>query len=186
MEESIKTDIQNSIETKQKMLNQTSIIADVANKIITALKNKNWIYTCGNGGSTCDAMHFAEELVARYEHNRVALPAKALTDSSTVTCTANDFGYTDIFSRQVEAYGRQGDILVAISTSGNSDNILKAVEAAKKLGMITIGMAGKDGGKLKDACDRCIIVPSEETARIQEGHITIFHAICKLIDREFE
>jgi len=154
------------------------------NVILNAYKNNKRVYTCGNGGSACDAMHFAEELVARYEKNRPALPAQALVDAGTVTCCGNDFGYDSIFSRQIEAYGKEGDVLVAISTSGNSVNVLNAVTEAKKKGMKVIGFTGKDGGKLKDVSDVSLIVPSNNTARIQESHITIIHILCEQLEKE--
>jgi len=185
----MKEDIQNmlleSAETKKIVADTlTKEIEDVTEILIQAFRNKHRLYTCGNGGSTCDAMHFAEELVARYSMERPGLPAQALTDASTITCWGNDYNFETIFSRQVQAYGRKGDVLVGISTSGNSQNIIKAVEEAKKIGIVTIGLLGKGGGRLKDICDISIIVPSNNTARIQEAHIAIIHVICDILERE--
>lgn len=183
MKERIKEMIQESIETKKRLIeNNLDDIEKAVSLIIDCYKNGKRIYTCGNGGSTCDAMHFAEEMVARYKRNRPALPAQALIDSGTVTCVGNDFGYDYIFARQVEAYAKEGDILLAISTSGNSPNILNAIEEAKKKNMKIIGFTGKDGGKMKDNCDLCIVVPSNETERIQESHITMIHCIIEMTE----
>ncbi len=142
------------------------------------------IFTCGNGGSTCDAMHFAEELVARYKRERPGFKAMHLMDPGTITCWANDYTFETAFARQAETFCSPSDVLFGLSTSGNSKNILNAVRTAKEKGTFTIGLAGKDGGALKDACDLCIIVPSNETDRIQESHITIIHILCELIERE--
>lgn len=184
MKDRIREIIEESIETKKKVIE--NIIPDIekmAQMIISCYKNGNRIYLCGNGGSACDAMHFAEELVARYEMERPGLPAHALTDSSAITCWANDYSFDTVFERKVSTYGKKGDILVAISTSGNSTNIINAVNKAKEIGMDVIGLSGKDGGKIKDICDLTLIVPSESTARIQESHITIIHIVCELIEK---
>ncbi len=141
------------------------------------------ILICGNGGSAADSQHFAAEIVGRFEKERKGFPAIALTtDTSALTAIGNDYGFDQIFSRQVEALGEKGDILIGISTSGNSENIIKAVEKAKKLKMFTIGFLGKDGGKLKDIVDKAFIVKHNNTARIQEVHLTLEHTICKIID----
>jgi D-sedoheptulose 7-phosphate isomerase len=142
------------------------------------------IMFCGNGGSAGDAQHLAAELVGRLVRDRRALPGLALsTDSSALTCIANDFGYDEIFARQVEGLGHTGDVLVAISTSGNSSNVLRAVETAKRIGVYTIGFLGRDGGKLGPIVDTPIIVASNETARIQEAHIFLGHAMCARIEQ---
>ena len=182
MKEKIIERISESIAAKELLKQKAGDIEKAASMIIDAYKNKKRLYTCGNGGSTCDAMHFAEELVARFKMERPGLPAQSLSDSSTITCWANDYDFSTVFSRQIEAYGAEGDILIAISTSGNSENILKAAEAAKNKGMKVIGLSGKDGGKLNDACDLNLVVPSNETARIQESHITIIHILCELVE----
>lgn len=141
------------------------------------------ILVCGNGGSAADAQHFAAELSGRYVKERRALAGIALTtDTSALTAIGNDYGFDQVFSRQVEALGRPGDLLVGISTSGNSPNVLRAVESAQSLGMKTLGLLGRDGGKLKAACDDCLVVPSPVTARIQETHLMIYHFWCELLD----
>ena len=143
----------------------------------------NKVLLCGNGGSAADAQHIAAELVGRYEQPRRAWPAIALTtDTSALTALSNDFGYDEVFARQVQALARKDDLLIAISTSGRSPNIIRAVEKAKELGCKTIALSGGDGGPLALLCDHALIVPSERTARVQEAHITIGHLWCELID----
>ncbi len=142
------------------------------------------LMSCGNGGSMCDAMHFAEEWTGRFRQNRAALPALAFSDPSQLTCIANDFGYDEVFARSVEAYGREGDLLLAISTSGNSPNVLKAVEMAKRKGVQTVGLLGKGGGKLLSQVDIPIVVPLAETSdRIQEIHIKVIHITIESVER---
>jgi len=143
----------------------------------------NKILICGNGGSLCDAMHFAEEFTGRFRNNRKPLPVIALTDSSHITCTANDYGFDEIFSRGVEAYGKKNDLLVVLSTSGNSVNILKAVQKAKELDLISLALLGKDGGKLKNICDFEFIIPGNTSDRIQEIHMIILHIIIENVER---
>lgn len=140
----------------------------------------------GNGGSAADAMHFAEELIVRFKKNRRALAAVALCDPTVVSCAANDFGYDEIFARQVEGLGKPGDMLVAMSTSGNSANLLRAVEVAKGLGMQTVAMTGKDGGKLRGRCDIELLVPSAITHHVQEVHKFIYHALCQWVDTQVD
>ena len=160
-------------------------IMEVAKRILAAYRKGNKVLLFGNGGSACDASHLAAELVNRYKKDREGLPAIALaTDMAVVTSISNDYDYTDLFSRQISALGGKGDIAIAISTSGNSPNVLKAVEVAKQKGLITIGFAGKDGGKLAGLVDYAFIVPSNNTARIQEAHITLGHLLCELIEDE--
>lgn len=149
-----------------------------------AIRNGGKIISCGNGGSMCDAMHFAEELSGRYRDNRRALPAVSISDPSHISCVGNDYGYEYVFSRYVEALGRPGDVLLAISTSGNSGNVIRAAEAAKTLGMTVIGLTGKDGGKLAPLCDVEIRVPWNGYAdRIQEIHIKVIHTFIDTIER---
>ena len=153
---------------------------------IQALHQGGKILFCGNGGSAADAQHLAAELVVRYRVNRKALAAVALTtDTSILTACGNDFSYDDIFARQVEALARPGDVLVGISTSGRSPNVLKAVRAAKDLGVFTVGFTGGEGGDMAALCDAALIVPSKVTARIQEMHILIGHALCDLVEQAF-
>ena len=157
--------------------------ADMAER----LKRGCRILVCGNGGSAADAQHFAAELSGRYVKERRALAGIALTvDSSALTAIGNDYGFDRVFSRQVEALGRPGDLLVGISTSGNSPNVIRAVESAKELGMRTLGLLGRDGGQLKGLVDDALVVPSQVTARIQEIHMMTYHFWCEAIDTQFD
>lgn len=158
-------------------------IAKAANAILNSLQMGGKLLTCGNGGSAADALHLAEELVGRYKMERRPLPAVCLNaDVTALTCIGNDYGYQKIFSRQVEALGKRNDILVGFSTSGNSQNVLEAFYQAHKLGMVTVFLGGKDGGKTKGLCSHEIIVPSNTTARIQEIHTLILHQWLEAID----
>ena len=160
-------------------------IASFSRTIASALANGSTVFWCGNGGSAADSQHLAAELVGRFKKDRRPLRSVALTtDTSVLTCVANDYSYEDIFARQVEALSRPGDVLVGISTSGQSENILRAVKMARSLGLQTIGLLGKDGGVAKDLVDQAIVIPSESTARIQESHILIGHILCDLIEQE--
>lgn len=151
--------------------------------LIEALHNKRKILLCGNGGSAADAQHLAGELVGRFLKERRPLPAVALNaNTSVLTALGNDYGFKEVFARQVAALGQPGDVLVAISTSGDSSNVLRAAEAARAKDMKVIGLTGADGGKLKDLCDLCLCVPSTSTPRIQEMHILIGHIICELVE----
>jgi len=165
---------------------QAAEVEAAADRLIHALRQGGKILFCGNGGSAADSQHLAAELTGRYLKNRPALAAVALTvDSSALTAIGNDFGFETIFSRQVQALGRPGDALLALSTSGNSPNVVAAVQAARALGMITVGLTGAGGGALGDLCDLCIRVPSRDTPRIQEMHIAVGHMICELIEDAF-
>ncbi len=147
------------------------------------LKNGNKVLICGNGGSAADSQHFAAEIVGRFEEERKAYPAIALTtDTSALTAIGNDYGFEKVFSRQVEGLGQKGDILIGISTSGNSPNVIEAVKVAKEMGIFTVGFLGKDGGILKDLVDKSFIVFHKSTARIQEVHLVLEHSLCKIID----
>jgi D-sedoheptulose 7-phosphate isomerase len=149
------------------------------------LENGGLLLSCGNGGSMCDAMHFAEEWTGRFRKDRAALPAIAFSDPSQLTCIANDFGYDEVFARSVEAYGKKGDLLVALSTSGDSPNVLRAIETAKKKGITTVGLLGKGGGKARALVDVPIIVPLATTSdRIQEIHIKVLHIVIEAVERE--
>jgi len=151
-----------------------------------SLKKDGKVIICGNGGSAADAQHIAAELSGRFKKDRIALAGIAITtDTSAITAIGNDYGFEYIFSRQVEAIGKKEDVLIAISTSGNSKNVIKAIESAREIGMKVITLIGKDGGKMKDLGDINIIVPSNNTPRIQEMHIMIGHMICAFIDSEF-
>lgn len=155
----------------------------VAKELADVFTKGNKVLICGNGGSNCDALHFAEEFTGRFRGDRKALPAIAISDSSHITCVGNDYGFDYIFSRGVEAYGKEGDMFFGISTSGNSPNVIKAVEAAKKLGMKTCVLLGKDGGKLKEMCDYEFIIPGKTSDRIQEIHMMILHIIIEGVER---
>ena len=175
-----------SIHTKTLVRDQLAgDIEKAARILIDALSRGNKMLVCGNGGSAADAQHFAAELMVRFEAERNPLPAVALhCDSSNVTACGNDYGYDFVFERAVHGLGKPGDVLVAISTSGNSPNVMRAVDKANELGLKVIGLLGKDGGKMKQQkMDVALIVPSTSTARIQESHITIIHTLCKLIDQ---
>jgi D-sedoheptulose 7-phosphate isomerase len=183
----IKNLINSSIEAKKKMLEDVQIeyIYNVVNKIVEAYKNKKKIIICGNGGSASDALHFSAEMVVRFEKNRTALAAITLNENvSSLTAIGNDFGYDYSFSRQIEAFAQEGDVFVAISTSGNSKNVINALESAKKLGIFTIGMTNSNGGKIKNMCDLCYCAPSRVTARAQECHILLIHIIAKLVEEK--
>jgi D-sedoheptulose 7-phosphate isomerase len=158
-------------------------IVQVATLIANAFRNGNKVLLFGNGGSSTDAAHIAAEFVGRYQRERMPLPAIALaTDIAAITCIANDYGYEELFARQVRAHGRQGDVAIGISTSGNSPNVLKGVEAARDSGLITIAWTGANGGKLAGLVDYPFIVPSTVTSRIQESHITLGHVLCELVE----
>lgn len=153
--------------------------------LVQSIVNGGTLFWCGNGGSASDSQHLAAELVGRFRKNRRPLRSIALTtDTSILTCIANDFGYDDIFSRQVEALGRPGDVLIGISTSGNSENVLRAFKSAKEVGMTTVALLGKGGGPAKDMVDHALTIPSDTTARIQESHILIGHIFCEIIEQE--
>ena len=158
-------------------------VKDAGDLLVKMFKEGGKVFSCGNGGSLCDAMHFAEELTGRFRADRSALPALAITDSSHLTCVANDMGYDMVFSRYIEAFGKSGDVLLAISTSGNSTNILNAIDVAHEKGITVIGLLGKGGGKMKDCCDIAIEVPwNGYSDRIQEVHIKIIHILIEYIE----
>jgi len=184
VEEIVKNALNESLKVKEDFINNN--IADiilVAEKIVLAFTNDRKLMLCGNGGSAADAQHIAAEFINRFELERPPLPAIALTtDTSIITSIGNDYSFNDIFSKQVKAIGVEDDILLAISTSGNSPNILSAAKAARDLGIYVVGLIGHDGGKLKDIADICLVVNSNSTARIQESHILAGHIICRLVD----
>jgi len=161
-------------------------IEECADLIFETFQKGGKVLICGNGGSAADAQHLAAEFVGRYETERIGLPSIALTtDTSALTALANDYGFERIFARQVEALAQKNDLLIAISTSGNSPNVISAVMSARKIGCKILGMTGAKGKKLASLCDKCILVPSDRTARIQEAHITIAHIWCEIIDRKY-
>jgi D-sedoheptulose 7-phosphate isomerase len=182
----IRSLIQASIDTKQLVLKDEALLASiqqVADACVEAFRNDKKVLFCGNGGSAADAQHISAELSGRFYTDREPLYSEALhVNSSYMTAVANDYSYDVVYSRMVKACGRKGDVLVGITTSGNSKNILQAMEAAKAQGMITVGMTGASGGKMNDVCDFMLKVPSSDTPRIQESHILIGHIICQLIE----
>ncbi len=184
--EIVESNLRASIATKQSLLGKrVQEISDAAEKLVATLEAGHRVYLVGNGGSAADAQHIACEMEGRYlVGDRIALPVQALTtNTSTLTAIGNDYDFDTIFSRQVEAYVRQGDVLIAISTSGNSANILKAAEEARRIGAWVLGMTGETGGKLETLCDLCIRVPDRDTPRIQECHILIGHTLCDAMEQ---
>jgi D-sedoheptulose 7-phosphate isomerase len=160
-----------------------SIIEEGGNLLLNALRQGSKVLTCGNGGSAADALHLAEELLGRYNRHRQSLPAICLcADASIITCISNDFGYHSVFERQLGAYAQSGDVLIGFSTSGNSENVVRAFRKANELGLVTLFLGGKDGGILKQLATRAIIIPSENTARIQEMHTFVLHSWLEHID----
>ena len=183
----IRASFEEAAQTLRAFLDQAQGLAGVnafADAAAATLSRGGLLMSCGNGGSMCDAMHFAEEWTGRFRGNGKALPAVAFGDPSQLTCIANDFGFDEVFARQVEALGKPGDLLVAISTSGNSPNILRACEAAKARGVRTVGLLGKGGGQLLDKVDIAIVVPLATTSdRIQEVHIKVLHIVIEAVER---
>jgi D-sedoheptulose 7-phosphate isomerase len=181
--------LRESIEVKQAILANDELIELVHETAHACIRSLEWggkVILFGNGGSAADAQHIAAELVGRYLQNRRALAAIALTtNTSNLTAIGNDYSYEEVFSRQIEAIGNKGDIAIGISTSGNSKNVIRAVIAAKKRGITTVGMTGGNGGELRHETDLCICVPSEHTPRIQEAHILLGHTLCEIIEEHF-
>jgi D-sedoheptulose 7-phosphate isomerase len=188
MLDKIKAQIEASITTKKQILDDAAllvVITEVTHKVIEAYKHNKKTLLAGNGGSAADAQHIAGELVARFYFDRPGLPSIALTtDSSIITAIGNDYGYEYLFARQVQALGNEGDVFFGLSTSGNSPNVLKALDVCKEKGILSIGLTGMTGGQMADKCDICIKVPSNDTPRIQESHILIGHIICCLVEQE--
>lgn len=184
MEKIVKRNYKESIETKEAFFKQnTPLIINAARLIADAFKNHNKLLICGNGGSAGDAQHIAGEFVNRFMIERPPLPAIALTtDTSVITSIGNDYDFSQIFSKQVKAIGKEGDVILAISTSGGSTNVIKALKAARDIGIKSIGLTGKGGGKMADMVDILLNVESNCTPRVQEAHITISHIICELVD----
>jgi len=173
-----------TLHTFQQNQKNLESIAQFVEMCAETLNKNGRIYSCGNGGSLCDAMHFAEELTGRFKKDRKPLAAFAFSDPAHMSCVANDFGYDQVFARYAEAFSQPNDLLFCLSTSGNSKNILLAVEAAKKKGAKTVGLLGKDGGELKNKVDLAIIVPAKTTDRIQEMHIKIIHIVIQQIEKK--
>ena len=184
MRDKILQDIQENIRVKERLIKtDLPLIEKAVGAVHQALKNGHKILFFGNGGSASDSQHLAAEFVGRYEKERRALPAIALTtDTSILTAVGNDYGYDRVFERQIEALGSPGDVAFGISTSGNSKNVLLGIKKAKEKGLYTIGFSGRDGGELKSLVDLSFVVPSQKTARVQEAHIMIGHIICERVD----
>lgn len=184
--EIFKTHLKETISAQTILLSDPKMAENFEHATNACLKtflNQGRVLIAGNGGSAADAQHFAGELVSRFNFDRPPLSAIALTtDSSILTAIGNDYGYEDIFARQIQAHGRDGDVFIAISTSGNSPNILKAIEAAQSIGLVVIGLTGRSGGKMKDMCDVCLCAPSDSTPRIQECHLFFEHTLCACIE----
>ena len=182
------SEIEESIKVKSDIINDKSLllkIESLANEVLTSINNGGKIMFCGNGGSFADSQHLAAEFVSRLRFDRGPLPSIALgTNSSNITAIANDYGYEEVFSREIIAIGKEADILIPISTSGNSKNILKAINSAKDKQIKVIGLSGKNGGEMKNLCD-LILVPSESTEKIQESHIMIGHIVCSIVEYEY-
>ncbi|HUR30683.1 MAG TPA: D-sedoheptulose 7-phosphate isomerase [Saprospiraceae bacterium] len=189
MKDKIKNIIADSIAVKGRVLNDEKLISTVeqiVNAIVRSLKNGGRIYFCGNGGSAADAQHLAAEFSGRFYTDREALPAEALhCNTSYLTAVANDYSYDVIYARLISGIGNKGDVLVGLSTSGNSGNIVKAFEVAKKKEIITVGFTGEGGGKMKSLSDYLLDIPSKDTPRIQESHITLGHIICQLVEEKY-
>lgn len=188
MQNIIKEIISNSIDVKHDILTNVELlqnIEEIVSVIVNCFKNDGKVLFCGNGGSAADAQHLAAELSGRFYIDRAPLFAEALhVNTSYITSVSNDYGYEYVYSRLIDAFGRNGDILIGLTTSGNSKNIINAFENANKIGMITIAMTGQYGGDINEFCDYLLDVPSKDTPRIQESHIMIGHIICELVEKE--
>ena len=186
MKQTINNELISHLETINKVIETMTEKLEIASKLaIETLKNGNKILLCGNGGSAADAQHIAAELTGRYKTERKGLPGIALTtDTSALTAIGNDYGYDRVFDRQVEALANKGDLLIGISTSGNSTNVINALKVAREMGCKTLGLTGRDGGAMNELCDINLVVPSNDTPRIQEMHILFEHTICQIIDNE--
>lgn len=186
MQDYITQSITEGIKLKKDILNNNQMMADletVGNLMVRTFQQGHKVLLCGNGGSAADAQHIAAELVGRFVTEREGLPAIAMTtDTSILTAVSNDYGFSRIFERQTAALGTKGDILIGLSTSGNSPNVEYALQKARSMGITTVGLLGRDGGKCKDLCDFSFIIPHSESARIQEVHITIGHILCGIVD----
>lgn len=188
MTERIKDEIQKSIKVKSDIIKNTKLLSKIenlTNEVLRSIKNGGKIIFCGNGGSFADSQHLAAEFVSRLRFDRAPLPSIALgTNSSNITAIANDYGYEEVFSREIISLGKETDVFIPISTSGNSQNILKAIKSAKDMKIKVIGLSGKDGGQMKKLCD-VLLMPSKSTEKIQESHIMIGHIVCSIVEHEY-
>ena len=183
---SIESNFREAVEVMESFMNGGGVacVESAGQMLVDAFNQGNKVLSCGNGGSMCDAMHFAEELSGRFREDRQPLPAISISDPSHITCVANDYGYDEVFSRYIEGIGKEGDLLLAISTSGNSPNVVNAIQTAKEKGMKVIGLTGKDGGKMAAMCDVEVRVPhAGYSDRIQEVHIKIIHSLIQYVER---
>ena len=189
MREDIVKRIEENISVKKSILNDAHLIDTIeraATVVVNAIKNGNKVIFCGNGGSAADSQHLAAELIGKFYFSRRSLPAVSLTvNTSIITAIGNDFGFEKVFARQLEGIGKAGDVLIGLSTSGNSENVMEAFRLAKELGISTLAFTGESGGILRDLADILINVPSNDTPRIQEAHIMVGHIICELVEKEF-
>ena len=189
MNKRIKEIIQQSISVKENLMGRddlVEVIEAIVTEIVLAFRAGNRIYFCGNGGSAADAQHLAAEFSGRFYKDRLALPAEALhCNTSYLTAAANDYGYEHVYARLIEGIGQPGDVLIGLSTSGNSVNIIEALQKAKRKGMVTVGFTGDTGGAMKDECDFLLAIPSKDTPRIQECHIMVGHIICELVESQY-
>jgi D-sedoheptulose 7-phosphate isomerase len=185
MSDDIRRILQETLQVQQALFDHVDLIQQIAAALTHALRTAHKILLCGNGGSAADAQHVAAELMGRFARERAAWPVLALTtNSSAMTAIANDYDFERVFARQVEGLAAAGDIVVGISTSGNSPNVIRALETARAKGCLTIGLTGEDGGYLKDVADLCFRAPSNNTPRIQEAHIVVWHMVCELVERD--
>ena len=190
LDTNVESIIRSSLDDAQSVLHQVihdpqtiKVMNQTTQMICEVFRDRGRIFTCGNGGSMCDAMHFAEEWTGRFRADRQPLPAMALSDPAHLTCVANDFGFDEVFARSITAFGRPGDLLIAISTSGNSQNVVRAIEAAKSADMKTFALLGKDGGKMKTMADFWLVAPGQTSDRIQEIHIMVLHILIEAAER---
>lgn len=178
------SEAQDSLSTFISNKKNLELCSQFSQALVETLQKNGNVFSCGNGGSHCDAMHFAEELTGRYRKNRRALGALALGDASHTTCVSNDYGFDHVFQRQLEGLGRKGDLLIGLSTSGNSKNVILAFQAAKKMGIKTVGLLGRDGGELGKIADLAIVAPGANSDRIQEIHIKLIHIVIETLERQ--
>lgn len=184
MENIIRQRLQQHNDAISGLSSELKVIEKISEYIINCYKNSGKVILFGNGGSCADSMHLATEFVSRYYFDRKSIPAIALTNNVSLTAIGNDYSFEDVFAKQVEGFVKKGDVVIGISTSGNSKNVIKAIEKAKELGGITVGFTGRKGGILKDKVDVCLNIPSNDTPRIQEGYMLAGHIICELVERE--
>ncbi len=185
MSDDIRRMLQETLQTQQALFDHIELIQQIAAKLTDALRGGHKILLCGNGGSAADAQHVAAELLGKFTRERSAWPALALTtNSSVMTAIANDYDFERVFARQIEGLAVAGDVVVGISTSGNSPNVIRALETARAKGCLAIGFTGERGGRLKDVSDLCFRAPSDNTPRVQEAHIVVWHIVCELVERD--